>query len=150
MSKASKHVRLPRRVIGLGRCVEIRFQDGRTWKTGSRMVWLCSSESGKTLWVLPVSKEDHSRISNSALYKAFHGWEAHGVRISKLREPKSLKSFGKVKAVVYASRKWGGKNHSYIHTFRTKPTAYSNSAASPTLIKISGGKIRVKPEGITG
>lgn len=146
---ARSKIRLPRRVIGLGRCIEINFDDGRQWKPGHRLIWLCSSESGKTLWVLRVSKENTSQVPKSKLFTCFHGYEAHGVRIAKAHDTRTLKNFGKVKSVVYQSRKWGD-NASYIHKFRTKPTAYADSIKSPSLVKISGGKIRIKAEGITG
>lgn len=149
MKTTKKKIRLPRRVIALGPCVEVCFRDGRVWKPGRRMIWLCSSESGRTLWILPVSAEDRKRVPRSKLYERFHGYEAHGVRIARVQDTKPLIDFGEVKSITYRSRKWGD-NASYIHTFKKYPKAYSDSTKSPSLVKISGGKIRVKPEGITG
>jgi hypothetical protein len=151
--KMTGGIRLPRRVIDLGRCVEIHFSDGRTWSTGKRRIHLCSSESGKTLWVLPVSQEKKTRIPQSKLYEDYTGYYVSGIRTAfggREKLPKRLINLGKVKAVVYESSKWDGKKREYIHTFRKFPVAKTDNADKPLLLKISGGRIRVKPEGITG
>jgi len=147
----SKKIRLPRRVVSLGRCVEIQFTDGRVWSTRRRRIDLCSTESGKTLWVLGVGKETEAKIPKSRLYERFTGYYVSGVKQARVREPNRLYSFGRVQAIVYASDKWGGKKMvEYIHHFRSHPTAYSDSALSPSFVKISGGKIRVSNAGIMG
>lgn len=149
----TRGIRLPRRVIDLGRCVEIHFVDGRIWNTKKRRIHLCSSESGKTLWVLPVSKEKASRVPHNRLYEDFTGYYVSGIRTAfggREKHPTKLISIGRVKAVVYESGKWDGKRREYIHHFRRKPTARTDNTDNPLLIKISGGNIRVKPEGITG
>lgn len=146
-------IRLPRRVIDLGRCVEIRFSDGRKWSTKRRRIHLCCSESGRTLWVLPVSPEKAKSIPRSRLYEDFSGYYVSGIRTAfggRERHPRKLINIGLVKSVVYESSKWDNRKREYIHTFRSKPTARTDNAENPLLIKISGGKIRVKPEGIVG
>lgn len=151
--KTTGGIRLPRRVIDLGRCVEVHFDDGRVWSTKRRRIHLCCSESGRTLWILPVSTEKRTTIPDNRLYEDFTGYYVSGIRTAfggKERTPKRLISIGKVKSVVYESSKWDGKKREYIHTFRSKPTARTDNADNPLLIKISGGRIRVKPEGITG
>lgn len=151
-TKKTGGIRLPRRVIDLGRCVEINFADGRKWSTKNRRIHLCCSESGKTLWVLPVSAEKKSRIPHSRLYEDFTGYYVSGIRTATIRGriPTKLHSLGEVKSVVYESAKWDGKKREYIHTFRKYPIAKTDNADKPLLVKISGGRIRVKPEGITG
>lgn len=151
--KTAHRIRLPRRVIDLGRIVELRFVDGRVWNSKRRRIHLCCSESGKTLWVLPVSRERASSIPRHRLYEDFTGYYVSGIRTAfggRERHPTRLINLGKVKSVVYESSKWDNRRREYIHTFRSKPIARTDNAENPLLIKISGGRIRVKPEGITG
>lgn len=144
-------IRLPRRVVRLGRCVEIHFVDGPVWKPKSRAVDLCCSESGKTLWILRVSRERKIKSDfPSKLYERFTGYYVSGVKIAKVNDKSRLTPSGKVDAVVYESDKWDNKKREYIHKFRNKPTAYSDNIQKPSFVKISGGNIRVKAAGITG
>ena len=151
--KPARGIRLPRRVIDLGRCVEIQFSDGRVWNTKKRRIHLCCSESGKTLWVFPVSKEKKTKVPSNRLYEDFTGYYVSGIRTAfggRERTPKRLVDLGKVKAIIYESSKWDRKKREYIHKFRTHPIAKTDDSNNPLLIKISGGRFRVKPEGITG
>jgi hypothetical protein len=153
MTVRAKRIRLPRRVVDLGRCVEIEFSDGRIWKTKKRRIHLCSSESGRTLWVLPVSKEKATSIPKHRLYEDFTGYYVSGVRTAfggNEKHPTKLISLGRVKSIVYESSKWDGRKREYIHTFRSKPIARTDNPDKPLLVKISGGKIRVKARGIEG
>jgi hypothetical protein len=145
-----RSVRLPRKVVDLGRCVEIEWDDGTLWSPRKASIHLCCSESGRTLWVLPVSKESTRSKPESKLYRRFTGFYTSGVRTARVREPSKLQYSKRVKAVVYESDKWTGKRTQYIHTFRSRPRAYCDRLADPSFIKISGGKIRVKSVGITG
>lgn len=147
---SAKTVRLPRKVVDLGRCVEIEWDDGTLWKPGKPSAHLCCSESGRTLWVLTVSRENTRVQPESRLYREFTGFYASGVRTAKVREPRRLTYSRRVKSVVYESRKWTNKKTQYVHTFRARPRAYCDRIEDPSFIKISGGKIRVKSVGITG
>lgn len=144
-------MRVPSRVVGLGRCVEVRFSDGRVWRTGrSPRAELCCSPSGKTLWVLRVGqKEKNNRVSSRVL-KRFTGFEADGTRTASVRDSKRIIRLGKVKSIVYESDKWDRKLRKYIHTFRNYPSASTDKANDPTFVKISGGRIRVRSTGIHG
>ena len=151
VANPKKIIRLPRRVVNLGRCVEIHFDDGTIWKPKSRKVDLCCSESGKTLWVLPVSTEKKVRYPRPCkLYERFHGYLVSGVKTANVEDEGRLSRSGQVEAVVYESDKWDNKKREYIHTFRHKPRAYADNIDNPSFVKISGGKFRVKPEGIVG
>lgn len=142
-------IRLPRRVVHLGRCIEIHFLNGTVWKPKSRAVDLCCSESGKTLWILRVSREKKTSFP-SKLYERFTGYYVSGIKIAKVNDKSRLKPSGKVEAIVYESDKWDNKKREYIHKFRNKPTAYSDNIQKPSFVKISGDGIRVKASGITG
>jgi len=147
---ARSSVRLPRKVIDLGRCVEIEWEDGTSWLPRKASIHLCCSESGRTLWVLPVSRENTRTKPESKLYKRFTGFYTSGVRTARVREPSKLQYSKPVKAIVYESDKWSGKKTQYIHTFRSRPRAYCDRLSDPSFIKISGGKIRIRSVGITG
>jgi len=147
---AKRSVRLPRKVIDLGRCVEIEWDDGTSWLPRKASIHLCCSESGRTLWVLPVSRENTRTKPESKLYKRFTGFYTSGVRTARVREPSKLRYSKPVKAIVYESDKWSGKKTQYIHTFRSRPRAYCDRLSDPSFIKISGGKIRIRSVGITG
>lgn len=143
-------VRLPRKVVDLGRCVEIEWEDGTLWSPRKASIHLCCSESGRTLWVLSVSKESTRLTPKSKLYRQFTGFYESGVRTAAVREPSTLTYSRRVAAVVYESDKKTGRKTHYIHTFRSRPRAYCDRLSDPSFIKISGGKIRVKSVGITG
>ena len=147
---SSKKVRLPRKVVDLGRLVELTFADGTVWSPRKKLVHLCSSESGRTLWILTVSKENTKKQPRSRLYRDFTGYYSSGVRTAQVSEPSSLKKSGRVQSVVYSSKKWDGRMREYIHTFRHHPVAHADNLKHPTFVKISGSRIRVQKRGITG
>jgi hypothetical protein len=146
--KNAGSVRLPRRVVLLGRFVELEFDDKTRW--APRGFSVCASESGTTLWVLRVSGRVKKSDIHSPLYEAFHGYFVSGVKTAKVREPVSLLKSRPVKHIVYASNKWDGKMREYIHKFRAAPRAYTDSRENPSFIKLSGANIRVRSVGITG
>lgn len=143
-----KKVRLPRRIVMLGRCVEIQFVNGDIWKPRKKRTDLCASESGKTLWIVEVSRENKSQTPKSDLYEAFHGYYVGGVKTAYVGEPSKLKRSQKVDAIVYESDKWDGRKREYIHKFKKKPYAYTDNLKKPSFVKISG--VKIKSEGITG
>lgn len=147
--KNPQGVRLPRRVVHLGRCIELNFEDGEQWKP-PRTAQLCCSESGSTLWILTVSGRARSSEIRSPLYEKFTGYFVSGVRTAKVREPVSLERGGRVASIVYESDKWDSKKREYIHEFRMLPRAYTDNFNKPSFVKISGGNIRVQSRGITG
>ena len=140
-------MKVPSNLICLGKCLEIEFSDGTLYEP--RGADLCSSTSGKTLYVVTRKKAKKTN-RKSALYEAFHDFEPDSQYVIRIRDNINFKKSKKVRSVSYRSDKWTGKNVDYIHRFRKQPTAYSDSLKKPSIIKISGGRIRVKPEGITG
>ena len=138
---------IPSKLVCLGRCLEIEFSDGTLYKP--RGADLCCSMSGKTLYVVERRKSKKTKRRN-ALYEAFHDFEPDTEYVIRIPNNVNFKKSKKARSISYRSNKWSGKNVDYIHRFRKQPTVYSDSLKNPSIIKVSGGRIRVKPEGITG
>lgn len=101
----------------------------------------------------PASAPDDSRELEeaAAMFERFHGHKptkAHRVKLPHIG--KHLVALGTALDVSYDSAKWrrDGKKKGYIHTFTSAPHVATNPAGS--VLIIFGGKMRVKPEGITG
>lgn len=142
-----KNIRLPRVVVSLGPCIEVHFSGGRVWRPRNKRIHLCAGESGRTLWVMGVSKEHKDKQPASALFERFRAHAVRGYRNAKIRDRISkLVRLGRVDAVVY---EWS-KREERIHRWRKKPQAWADSANNPTFVKISGGRIRVTSRGILG
>ena len=141
--------------MSLGVCLEIHFLDTdgniEIYKPGKRAM-LCTSATGKgsVLWVLTVAGRPKKYNGRSELFERFHSYEADTYWIKRVPSCKRLSRSRRVHAVVYRSSKWTGKATDYIHTFDNPPIASAEKFKNPGFIRISGGKIRVKAEGITG
>jgi len=138
---------VPSQLVCLGKCLDIEFSDGTIYEPPGAD--LCASMSGKTLYVVKRRKATKTRKRN-ALFEAFHDFDPDSEYIIRIPDNINFKKSKKVRSISYRSNKWTGKNVDYIHRFRSQPTAYSDNLKKPSIIKISGGKIRVKPQGITG
>ena len=139
--------RIPSKLVCLGTCLEIEFQDGELYTPQGAD--LCASMSGKVLWVVPRKKAANYR-KQCNLYEAFHDFEPDKAYKVSVSDNVVFRTSKKVKSVSYRSNKWTGKNVDYIHKFKKYPTAYADSLKKPGIIRISGVKIQVRPEGITG
>lgn len=156
-------------LCGLGRAIEVRveaFDNGNPvffkWTTKDKME-LYSSANGKKLFCLKTEKMDctkdqiaqrieqnKSAVSDSVeLYEKWHDFdEANGCII---KQPRGfLFNIGRATEILYASDKWTGKIKHYIHDFKKTPLVWVNNKTAPTVLILSGGKISVKKEGITG
>lgn len=89
--------------------------------------------------------------SGKAIYRAFHGYEATGVRKlrhKRLRSPVVVK-LGDLVGVIYRSDKWRpGRPRNYIHFMEQRPMLVSN--VHGTQLYIAGGSYRVTRRGIEG
>jgi len=142
-----KRSRVPRKLVCLGQCLEIEFTDGTLYRPPRAD--LCASMSGRTLWI--VRRGEKEKFTGSCkLYEAFHDFEAESKYIISIPDNISFKKSQKVKSVSYRSDKWTGKKTDYIHRFKKRPTAYSNDLKKPSIIKICGANIHIRPVGITG
>lgn len=142
-----KRSRVPSKLVCLGACLEIEFADGTLYKP--RGADLCASMSGRVLWVVR-RKRPAAYSRRCKLYSAFHDFEPDKAYKVNVSDNIVFKASKRVKSVSYRSDKWSGKNVDYIHKFKKYPTAYADNLKNPGIIRISGAKISVRPEGITG
>lgn len=139
--------KVPKSLVCLGTCLEIEFADGTLYEPPGAD--LCASMSGKTLFVVSRKKPKKAKRRN-ALYEAFHDFEPDSEYVIRIPDKIKFAKSKKVRSISYRSDKWTGKKVDYIHRFKRQPTAYSDNLKKPFIIKISGGRISVRPQGITG
>lgn len=149
-----KPSRLPSTLVDIADAREIELEDGIRLKFPlSGRFALCSSKNGQELWI--VSRKGSRKVAaedkdGAKLFERFTGFEAQDTG-SVVRSPKvSMQRIGRAVSIVYRSDKWEGKNHDYIHLFKTPPTVSVDKKNRPSIVALRGGKIRVKAEGITG
>jgi len=145
--KAMKGSRVPSKLVCLGACLEIEFQDGELYKP--RGADLCASMNGRVLWIVK-RKKAAAYSKQCKLYSAFHDFEPDEAYKVNVSDNITFKASKRVKSISYRSDKWSGKNVDYIHKFKKYPKAYADSLKNPGIIKISGARISIRPEGITG
>lgn len=121
-----------------------------------RFHMLCNP-SGTTLYLVKNNpgKISQSKVSSlsrqiNGAAKMFQKWsdfeaaEAMPIKASS----KTPKKDGAAIHIKYVSDKWDGKKNGWMHQFETCPSVWLNDADDPTFIKISGGKMKIRPEGI--
>lgn len=153
-------------VVELGNCLEIVLCNGDEETTfnfdrsGKNSFLLCSNPSGKKLIIFITRPKRPTEKSlkkiqpfiqrSENLYQKWSDFKPDGLNAHQATE-KKLKQFkGEVVSVTYRSDKWTGKMVDYIHTFENKTVAHMDDFNDPRMIEISGQKLRVKAEGITG
>lgn len=167
MGSKKKPLKLPAVLCGLGRAMEVSVTDGDQkyvfrWTT-KHQVQLYSSVNGNTLYCVKTVKKDidqksfSSRVESAKpsvakgikLYEKWHDWDASNGCV--IDHPRGfLFDCGRADQIVYASDKWSGRTKHYYHDFQTPPKVWVNSKTAPTVLILTGGKIQVKKEGITG
>lgn len=83
------------------------------------------------------------------LYQKWHEFDAAGGSVVNLKNA-TFNQIGRCQMILYRSDKWTGKQQRYYHDFKTPPIVWATSKTSPRAVILSGGKIRIKKEGITG
>jgi hypothetical protein len=150
-------IKIPSVLCCLGRAVEVLTVDQKYRWPASKNVKLLATSNGKTLYCLqcvPVHGKNKTtqaaEIEKSIdLYERWHDFDATTAQTVSI--PRGfLFEAGRAVSIIYSSNKWEGKSHKYIHTFESKPIVWVNKKVNPTLIMLSGGKIRTTSEGITG
>ncbi len=157
-------IKMPDVLIQLGSAVSVECADG------NKIVWpakkgclLYSTVSGRALYCLVSKKTVSSKADfDSAVYvkmdevrrgmQLYSKWsEFESTSGSLAKRPKGfLTCLGRAKSIVYNSNKWVSRSRSYIHTFENMPKVWANKKTNPTLLVLTGGKIHVEKEGITG
>jgi hypothetical protein len=159
-----KAIRMPDVLIQLGRAVSVECEDGNkiSWTAKSGCL-LYSAVSGRTLYCLVSKKKVTSKEEFDAavyvkmdkvrrgmdLYSKWSEFESESGSLAQ-RPKGTLTCLGRAKSIVYSSDKWVLRARSYIHTFINMPKVWANKKTNPTLVVLTGGKIQVKKEGITG
>lgn len=158
-----KSLRLPTVLCGLGRTLEVICDDiTYRWPakdkcklyssiTGKELYSLCLSDSSITEsdFADRVSKNKADVHKGLNLYKKWHDFESANGSVTK--PPRGFLFFvGRATAIKYASDKWTGRTKHFIHDFTKCPKVWVNNKTAPTVLVLSGGKIAVKKEGITG
>lgn len=162
-TKVKKPLKLPKVLCGLGRAISVECGDTKYKWTTKDKVQLYSSTNGKTLYCLKVVKlktdktdftrriEQNQTAVNAGvkLYEKWHEFDAATGDVMKT--PRGfLFNIGRATSLVYASDKWSGKVKHYIHEFKSTPIVWVNNKTAPTVLILTGGRINVKKEGITG
>lgn len=158
-----KPIKLPRVLATLGRIVEIKGEHVHYYFSAKKQMRLISDALGRTLFGIQVAKKKTSSLEFLEFWKRYQSQADKAVDLyekwndfdaqtgSIIRAPRGF--FFRVDrcvSIIYESEKWGGKRKKYIHDFSTPPLIYVNKKTEPTVIKLSGGKIRVTKRGITG
>lgn len=141
--------RIPKRLVCLGALVEIKFKGvGKPYRPIG--FDLCASPNGRELWVIK-HHQPKSFGGQSRLYSIFTDYEPDSSYKVKISEKRLVRS-RKVAHIVYRSDKWSQKRKKvdYVHRFKRFPTAYATDLKKPGFVRIMGGNIRVRAEGIIG
>lgn len=150
---------IPTAVANLGKVISILVSSGEEVfeYTFKNLHLLVSDGPGVRLWIFPanktkkgVKKSARSTVKRAseryALFTDFHPDNIQGHQVSE----KKLKRVGRLESIVYESKKWTGKPSRYIHDFKNPPLVKMDNEDDPGMIEVSGGKLKIKPEGITG
>lgn len=149
---------IPKTVVELGIPGRIEMTNGDVWNFPKKHKFaLTCDPSGSRLFIFPAKKKNSSipdtNTNNKAiaLFEKWSRWNAS--KASKANLPnKKLSRLGKVSAITYYSEKFSrdGKKRGYIHHFNYPPTVSADSRASPSVFRISGGKLKITSRGIEG
>lgn len=158
-----KPIKIPPVLCCIGQAVEVETDTGKFKFKIKDRVMLYTTTNGKKLFCLKSSskissksdfenavKNKQDQVSDAMdLYNQWHDFEA--VSGSLVSAPRGfLFEAGRANHIIYSSDKWGGKKRKYIHEFKKPPKVWANKKTDPTLLVLTGGKIAVKKEGITG
>ena len=154
MSKKRTPPRVPSKLVYIADAKSIELDDGQTLKFPlSGKFALCSTKSGKQLWILSRKGGKTVRANEEdcqKLFEKFTGFLPDDTGTLIQLKPKALTRIGRAKNIVYRSDKFTGNNADYIHAFKFNPTVSVDNPNKPSIVAIRGGAISVKQEGITG
>jgi hypothetical protein len=146
---------IPKTVVILGKALQLDCGDWFYKWTKRPGSLLCSSVSGKRLYVLPgpdkaIDVENDGTVKDAKkLFRKFSPKGNLDFETGTGNSKGTLKKRGTAHSIVYESNKFGRKS-SFIHEFKTKPRVWTDKANEPTIVVIEGGKIKVTARGIEG
>lgn len=143
--------RIPPVTVELGRAVELD-SDNWQWNWNKKHDWVVSTNpNGSRLYLFKkpkkLSPRDLRLTKADHLYKVFNRSDYDKALVGNVSEPK--KKVGRAIHVVYESCKFGPLRH-YIHTFDNPPIVWADKPEDPSVIALTGGKIKVTKRGIEG
>jgi hypothetical protein len=156
-------IKLPPVLATLGRVIEVDGLEVRYKFLKKDNVGLYATPDGKTLYCLKANKkratfEEFTQIWERNKTKAeqgvrlFEEWNDFDSKAGSLAT--SPRGFfflvDRCRSIIYESPKWEGRNNKYIHDFKTPSLMWVNKKSAPTVLMLSGGKIRTTSRGITG
>lgn len=139
-------------LVELGRAVELETTTWIwTWNERDNFV-VSATEDGKKLAVFkkPTKKngpEISKKTSGSNLYRAFHGYSWNQTKSGSAAIAQV--DGGKAIHIIYQSDKFGD-DAKYIHDFELAPNVYVDDLKKPSILELTGGKIRITRRGIEG
>lgn len=165
MAKMEKRpIKMPSVLIQLGTVESIVCDNGTTYRwTIKSNCRLISPPDGKSLYCLisGVVKSDKKRFDQAVegqtdklalgmnLYERWNEFDPESASI--IKPPRGfLFCVGRTSSITYRSDKWVSRMRRYIHTFKINPKVWVNRKKDPTLLVLTGGKIRTTKDGITG
>lgn len=144
--------RVPASLAELGDGLDITYvADGKSFKLNLHGLVVGGAPDKKTIWIVPkpVGRSRKSLDSVKASAKLRKSWSAlepdEDVKKIKARDGKPER-LGLVKAIGYRSDKWSGHKASYQHDYTVPPVL----TRVGEMYRVSGGKQRITPAGITG
>lgn len=157
-------IKLPTPLIQLGTVENVIDDQGvkYKWTVRDQCGLLCPT-SGTSIFCLIAEPKQATRekFENAVngntekvskgmdLYEKWHEFDPESG--SLVTPPRGfLFCVGRAASITYRSDKWVGKTRRYIHTFKIKPKVWVNKKIDPTLLVLTGGKIRTTKDGITG
>lgn len=158
-------LKIPGVLVFLGRAVEVKGEHVHYYFDDNTR--LLSESNGKTLWCIRSGKEYENYAKIDPLVSKHRklveiglnlrdDWNdlensPDGSRASVIKIPSGfLFEADKCHTIVYDSDKFDGKERRYIHKFKNIPTMWVNKQTEPSVLKLSGGKIRITKRGIIG
>ena len=162
--REKRPIKIPPVLICLGHTIELTGQEQIHYRWRKTETKLYCTPNGKTLicWThgKPRSTSEQNfkravsenRPNVSLGIKTYEKWHDFSACSGSLE--KSPRGFlylaGRTESIVYASDKWVGKVRSYIHEFTHPPKMWVNKDRDPSLVVMTGGKIRITKRGIEG
>lgn len=146
-------MRIPATLVLLGEPILLETESGESWDFKSGSHYLATNGRGTELWILPAPKKtknsDSFPRSASAMFKRFVGWDADFSFLFSVPDF-SAQTFGPAKSIAYRSSKWSGRRTGYIHDFENSTKIQVDNLKKPTIWRLTGSRLSVMAEGITG
>lgn len=157
-----KNYNMPSVFVELGKLKEIRISNGDgefdiTWPDRMRPLLVCNPVGDKLFSFLPEKSKKALDFTKGVLdqvdraaetFEEWHEKSATKANPRRLHNGK-MANLGRCIHIIYDSDKWDKKDR-YIHTFKNPPSVKADNSEDPKTVIISGQKLAVRPEGITG